>query len=61
MNIGCVYHSIDLDGWMSMAIVKHWFNIQREKYVNSKDVSIEGLPYGTHYKSKKKYVLIPDE
>jgi len=32
-----------------------------EKYVNSKDVSIEGLPYGTHYKSKKKYVLIPDE
>jgi hypothetical protein len=32
-----------------------------EKYVNSKDVSIEGLPYGTHYKSKKKYVLIPNE
>ena len=25
MNIGCVYHSIDLDGWMSAAIVKHWF------------------------------------
>lgn len=21
----CIYHSIDLDGWMSAAIVKHWF------------------------------------
>ena len=25
MNIACVYHSIDLDGWMSAAIIKHWF------------------------------------
>ena len=25
MKIVCVYHSIDLDGWMSAAIVKHWF------------------------------------
>lgn len=25
MKIACVYHSIDLDGWMSAAIVKHWF------------------------------------
>lgn len=21
----CIYHSIDLDGWMSAAIVKMWF------------------------------------
>jgi len=32
-----------------------------EKYINEQNVSIEGLPYGSHYKSKKKYVLMPDE
>jgi oligoribonuclease NrnB/cAMP/cGMP phosphodiesterase (DHH superfamily) len=26
MKTACVYHSIDLDGWMSAAIVKHWSN-----------------------------------
>ena len=25
MKTVCIYHSIDLDGWMSAAIVKHWF------------------------------------
>jgi oligoribonuclease NrnB/cAMP/cGMP phosphodiesterase (DHH superfamily) len=25
MKIICIYHSIDLDGWMSAAIVKHWY------------------------------------
>ena len=25
MKTACVYHNIDLDGWMSAAIVKHWF------------------------------------
>jgi hypothetical protein len=25
MKTVCVYHSIDLDGWMSAAIVKHWY------------------------------------
>lgn len=25
MKVACVYHSIDLDGWMSGAIVMHWF------------------------------------
>jgi oligoribonuclease NrnB/cAMP/cGMP phosphodiesterase (DHH superfamily) len=25
MKRACVYHRIDLDGWMSAAIVKHWF------------------------------------
>jgi oligoribonuclease NrnB/cAMP/cGMP phosphodiesterase (DHH superfamily) len=24
-EIACIYHSVDLDGWMSAAIVKHWF------------------------------------
>lgn len=26
MKTVCIYHSIDLDGWMSAAIVKYWFN-----------------------------------
>lgn len=30
MKTVCVYHSIDLDGWMSAAIVKHWFNKEAE-------------------------------
>ena len=28
MKTVCVYHSIDLDGWMSAAIVKYWFEKQ---------------------------------
>jgi uncharacterized protein len=28
MKTVCIYHSVDLDGWMSAAIVKHWFNQQ---------------------------------
>ena len=31
MKIVCVYHSIDLDGFMSAAIVKHWF---KQEYKN---------------------------
>jgi len=34
MKTVCIYHSIDLDGWMSAAIVKHWFN---SKYGNNKN------------------------
>ena len=26
MKTICIYHSVDLDGWMSAAIVKYWFN-----------------------------------
>lgn len=25
MKTACIYHSVDLDGWMSAAIVKYWF------------------------------------
>lgn len=28
MKTVCIYHRIDLDGWMSAAIVKHWFDQQ---------------------------------
>jgi len=27
MKTICIYHSIDLDGWMSAAIVKHWWEL----------------------------------
>jgi len=30
MKTACIYHSIDLDGWMSAAIVKHWVNQQSD-------------------------------
>jgi uncharacterized protein len=29
MKIVCIYHSIDLDGWMSAAIVKYWFETDK--------------------------------
>lgn len=40
MKIVCIYHSQDLDGWMSAAIIKHWF-IRSGTYVkdNSKSLS----------------------
>lgn len=31
MKIACVYHSIDLDGWMSAAVVKHWFETEKQE------------------------------
>lgn len=34
MKTACIYHSIDLDGWMSAAIVKHWFiENNKEHYI----------------------------
>lgn len=36
MKTVCVYHSVDLDGWMSAAIVKYWF----EKTYNSSAIFV---------------------
>ena len=33
MKIVCIYHSIDLDGWMSAAIVKHWWQKAQGSYI----------------------------
>lgn len=44
MKIVCVYHSIDLDGWMSAAIVKHWFN-ETVKRTGEDDNPIDTLDY----------------
>lgn len=41
MKTACVYHSIDLDGWMSAAIVRLWFE---QKYKN--DAIILQAPSG---------------
>lgn len=30
LKTACIYHSVDLDGWMSAAIVKHWFLNDRD-------------------------------
>jgi len=40
MKTICIYHSRDLDGWMSAAIVMRWFMEQHEEFVvrNSKDI-----------------------
>ena len=35
MKTICIYHSIDLDGWMSAAIVKHWW-IKNQQSNNGK-------------------------
>ena len=40
MKTACIYHSIDLDGWMSAAIVKHWFATEhKEQEINIIDYS----------------------
>lgn len=49
MKTVCIYHSIDLDGWMSAAIVKHWF-IKDNKYayiINGTQVLAGGNPNNT--------------
>ena len=40
MKTACIYHSIDLDGWMSASIVKHWNQLEINKSA-SKDGTIE--------------------
>lgn len=39
----CIYHSRDLDGWMSAAIVKFWFTI---KYGIYEELTLIGWDYG---------------
>ena len=48
MKTACIYHSIDLDGWMSAAIVKHWFteNNRHNNYIiDGKETARGGNPY----------------
>lgn len=45
MKIAVVYHSIDLDGWMSAAIVKHWFNSTIERNESTNTLELIGYNY----------------
>jgi oligoribonuclease NrnB/cAMP/cGMP phosphodiesterase (DHH superfamily) len=49
MKTVCIYHSVDLDGWMSAAIVKHWFNQQEVPNKEGEDcntIDFIGYNYG---------------
>lgn len=55
MKIVCIYHSIDLDGWMSAAIVKHWHFTKPNEKIKSgyqgttipiDDIDFIGYNYG---------------
>jgi hypothetical protein len=44
MKTAVIFHSVDLDGWMSAAIVKHWFGSKVEIPINTLDFI--GYNYG---------------
>lgn len=48
MNTCVIFHSIDLDGWMSAAIVKHWFieTYKKDYYILNEDGSIIAKNFG---------------
>jgi oligoribonuclease NrnB/cAMP/cGMP phosphodiesterase (DHH superfamily) len=49
MKTVCIYHSIDLDGWMSAAIVKHWFNLENNGFntiPQNDSINFIGYNYG---------------
>lgn len=41
MKTACIYHGIDLDGWMSAAIVKHYFLITYPNKIIEFDMNIQ--------------------
>lgn len=51
MKTICIYHSRDLDGWMSAAIVKRWFKENNNQ--NSPQVRIYDSPYVDHTTVRK--------
>ena len=49
MKTACIYHSIDLDGWMSAAIVKKWYmfgNNTTNGVENTDNIDFIGYNYG---------------
>lgn len=47
MKTVCIYHSIDLDGWMSATIVKHWWENSPNAIDNNDDkLDFIGYNYG---------------
>ena len=45
MRTVCIYHSIDLDGWMSAAIVKHWW-LKNNDQSKLESITYLGYNYG---------------
>lgn len=48
MKTICIFHSIDLDGWMSAAIVKHWYieHVKVGKFTSLDSLEFIGYNYG---------------
>ena len=47
MKTVCIFHSVDLDGWMSAAIVKHWWELKNHmKYPEEESIEFLGFNYG---------------
>lgn len=44
MKIACAYHSIDLDGWMSAAIVERWFSNSNLTFPDMVNIGTEDFP-----------------
>ena len=67
MKTICIYHSIDLDGWMSAAIVKYWFltnipkgiildyNSEHEEFIDSNYLYMIGFNYGDEVPNLSEY------
>jgi len=47
MKTICIFHEVDLDGWMSAAIVQYWFNEQKRNHLNSKVFKEVDVDFGT--------------
>lgn len=68
-KIICIYHRVDLDGWMSAAIVKHWFKEKNKEkgyiingakrnrgpYVLVESIDFLGWHYGDEIPNLDKY------
>jgi oligoribonuclease NrnB/cAMP/cGMP phosphodiesterase (DHH superfamily) len=58
MKTVCIYHSIDLDGWMSAAIVKHWFLKQNKLSIISDEHSTKYKEWiSTHSEADSLFLL----
>lgn len=51
MKIACIYHRVDLDGWMSAAIVKHYYQQQN---IDNNETTTQ-----INFKNEGKYETIP--
>lgn len=49
METICIYHSRDLDGWCSAAIVKKWHDEHPDDYISRNPFKLIGWDYGMEY------------